>query len=85
MGMSLTLETFEFLGVDSQLTCVGHSGRIEEKYKKVINVLRCLTDRKWGASSTAMKRVYVTLIRSMADDGRISYGSAARAHHKSLM
>lgn len=58
---------------------------IEEKYKKVINVLRCLTDRKWGADSTAMKKVYVALIRSMTDYGRISYGSAARARHKSLM
>lgn len=57
------VETFEILGVDSLLTWVGHSGRREEKYKKVINVLRCLTDRKRGASSTAMKRVYVALIR----------------------
>ena len=45
--------TFSFLGVlfDSRLTWADDIRRIEEKSKKVINVMRCLTGREWGASS----------------------------------
>merc|ERR1712035_111460 len=49
--------TFKFLGVlfDSRLTWGDHMRRIEEKCKKVINVMRCLTGREWGASCSGRK------------------------------
>lgn len=71
--------SFKFLGVvfDSPLTWADHISRIIIKCKKVINVMRCLTGKKWGASCSSLKRVYVALIRSVFDYGSIAYGSAA--------
>ena len=72
---------FTFLGVlfDSKLTWADNITRIEEKSKKVIHVMRCLTGREWGASSSSLKIIYVSLIRSVLDYGSIVYGSAAKS------
>ena len=68
--------SFMFLGVvfDLRLTWTDHIRRIEEKCKKVINVMRCLTGREWGASCTSLKSMYVALIRSVLDYRSEEYG-----------
>lgn len=55
------------------------SGQQKKSVKKVINVMRCLTGREWGASCSALKKMYVAMIRSALDYGCITYGSAARS------
>ena len=59
------LEHSNFMEVlfDSWLTWADYIRKIEEKCKKVINVMRCLTGREWGASWSALKRLDVALIR----------------------
>ena len=71
--------SFKYLGVlfDAKLTWADHIKRIEDKCKKVINVMRCLTGREWGASCASLKTIYVAMIRSVFDYGSIVYGSAA--------
>ena len=41
------------------------------------NVMRCLTVRDWGVSCSALKTIYVAMIRSVFDYGCIVHGSAA--------
>jgi len=78
--------TFTFLGVslDSRLTFADHIRKTEEKGKKVINVMRCLRGREWGASRSALKRIYVALIRSVIDYVSVVIGSAAKSQLKKL-
>lgn len=75
------VSSFKYLGVvfDSRLTWREHIDRIETKCKKVVNVMRCVAGRGWGASSSALKRLYQALIRSVFDYGCVAYGSAARS------
>lgn len=53
--------------------------KMEDKCKKSINVMRCLTGREWGASRSSLKSIYVALIRSVLDYGSIMVGSAAKS------
>ncbi len=46
--------------------------------------MRCLTGREWGASCSALKTIYVALIRSVLDYGSVAYGSAAKSLLKKL-
>ena len=51
--------SLKYLGVifDSRVTWADHIRKIEDKCKKVINVMRCLTGRDWGASCSALKTI----------------------------
>ena len=73
---------FRFLGVtfDSKMTWAAHIRKIVDKCKKIINVMRCITGMKWGASKLALRTLYVGLIRSVLDYGCVAYGSAAKTH-----
>lgn len=54
---------------------------------KMINVMRCLAGRQWGASCLAVKKkkkVYQALIKSVIDYGCAVYGSAAPSLLKKL-
>ncbi len=59
--------TFKFLGInlDSRLTFADHIRRMEERCKRVMNIMRCLRGKEWGASRLSLKRIYVALIRSV--------------------
>ncbi len=46
--------------------------------------MRCLTGREWGASCSALKTIYLALIRSVLDYGSVAYGSAAKSLLKKL-
>lgn len=80
------LSSFKFLGVtlDSRLTFAEHIRKVEGKCKKVVNVMRCLTGKEWGASCSSLKSIYVALIRSVLDYGSIVVGAAAKSLIKRL-
>ncbi|KAK7877307.1 hypothetical protein WMY93_031957 [Mugilogobius chulae] len=80
------VNAFKFLGVvfDSRLTWKAHIDKIEAKSKHVINVMRCVAGREWGASCAALKKLYQALIRSVFDYGCVAYGSAAPSLLKRL-
>lgn len=73
-----------FLGMhfDSKLTWHNHIEKVVDKCKKVINIIRCLCNKEWGADMTSMKILYVGLIRSIVDYGCMAYGSAAKSELK---
>ncbi len=73
--------SIKFLGVtfDARWTFAGHIKKMEDKCKKVINAMRCLTGREWGASRSSLKGIYVALIKSVLDYGSIVVGSAAKS------
>lgn len=51
------------------------------KCGKVINILRCLVGRSWGADRILMLMIYKAMIRSVFDYGCLAYGSAAIGPH----
>uniref|UniRef100_A0A3B3Q2D7 Reverse transcriptase domain-containing protein n=1 Tax=Paramormyrops kingsleyae TaxID=1676925 RepID=A0A3B3Q2D7_9TELE len=73
--------TFCFLGLhfDPWLTWGEHIRKVESKCKKVLNTMRCLTGREWGADYQSLKYIYVSLIRSRIDYGSVVYRSAAKS------
>ena len=75
------VESFRFLGVyfDARLTWKEHVGQVEDKCKKVLNVMRCLPGVEWGADTAPLRYIYVALIRSRLDYGSVAYGSAAKS------
>jgi len=46
--------------------------------------MRCLRGREWGASRSALKRIYLALIRSVIDYVSVVIGSAAKSQLKKL-
>ncbi len=60
--------------LDRRLTWKEHIEGIEDKCKKVLNIIRCV----------ASKTIYIMLIRSILDYGCIVYGSVANTHLEKL-
>ena len=79
-------QTAIFLGVkfDSRLTWGSHVAQIEEKSKTKLNLMRCISGIKWGASTQNLLLVYRALIRPLFDYGSIVFGNAAKVHLKKL-
>lgn len=65
------VQVFSFSGMFfffySKLTWRTHITKTRGKCKKVINVMRCLTETEWGADRCSMKTVWVGLVRSVLD------------------
>lgn len=80
------VKEFRFLGVwfDAKLTWNEHIKKVHAKCKKILNVMRCLRGSEWGASRSALKKIYVALIRSVLDYGSAAYGSASKSSLKKL-
>lgn len=78
------VKQFKFLGLwfDERVTWAVHITKVEDKCKKVLNIMRCLVGREWGADRSALKAIYCGLIRSILDYGCVVYGSAARSSLK---
>uniref|UniRef100_A0A3Q3AL86 Reverse transcriptase domain-containing protein n=1 Tax=Kryptolebias marmoratus TaxID=37003 RepID=A0A3Q3AL86_KRYMA len=72
-------EEFKYLGVwfDKKLTWKIHIDKIVGKCKRILNIMRCLRGKEWGANRKALKSIYVGLIRSVIDYGSILYSSAS--------
>ncbi len=60
--------------LDRRLTWKEHIEGMEDKCKKVLNIIRCV----------ASKTIYIMLIRSILDYGCIVYGSVANTHLEKL-
>ncbi len=58
--------SIKFLGVilDARLTFAEHIKKIEDKCKKVIHVMRCLTGREWGGSTLLISTLICSLKRT---------------------
>lgn len=71
---------FKFLGLwfDERITWGVHIQSIIDKSKKVLNIMRCLVGREWGADRKSLKAIYNGLIRSVLDYGCVAYNSAAK-------
>jgi ribonuclease HI len=67
-----TAKTIKFLGLtfDQRLNWTEHINKVTDNCKNKINLLRSLTGHQWGASKTALLKIYRTLIRP-----RLEYGS----------
>ena len=77
---------FKLLGMwfDERLTWNIHIQKVVDKCKKVINIMRCLVGKEWGADRVALKGIYDGLIRAFIDYGSVVYGAAAETHMKKL-
>nr|XP_054604977.1 uncharacterized protein LOC129166525 [Nothobranchius furzeri] len=74
------VKSFNYLGVifDTRLTWKENISNIEERCRKVINIMRCLKGTDWGYSAQALKQIYISMIRSVIDYGSIMYGSSSK-------
>ena len=80
------VKAMRFLGVwfDEKLTWNVHLDKVQNKCKKVINILHCLSGQEWGASRALLLNIYWALMRSELDYGCIAYMSAAKSNLKKL-
>lgn len=60
---------FEFLGMwlDERLTWAFHIQKMVDKCKKVLNILRCMVGKEWGADRKSLRAICVGLVRSVLD------------------
>ncbi|XP_051991578.1 zinc-alpha-2-glycoprotein-like isoform X2 [Xyrauchen texanus] len=64
---------------DEKVTWNVHINKMEDKCKKILNVMRCISGREWGADRVALKTIYSTMIRTVLDYGCIAYGTATKS------
>lgn len=69
-----------FLGniFDEKLSWRQHIESVQDKCKKVNNLLRCLAGQEWRAARGSLIRVYQALMRSSLDYGSAAYLAAAQ-------
>uniref|UniRef100_A0A8C6LAI2 Reverse transcriptase domain-containing protein n=1 Tax=Nothobranchius furzeri TaxID=105023 RepID=A0A8C6LAI2_NOTFU len=67
------VDKFKYLGVifDKRLIWKDNINKIEERCKKVINIMRCVRGCEWGACAQALKYMYGAMIRSVIDYGSV--------------
>ncbi|MGL4867482.1 MAG: hypothetical protein ACRC4S_02325, partial [Cetobacterium sp.] len=65
------VKVIRFLGMwfDAKVTWNNHISKMEGKCKKILNVMRCISGREWGADRLALKVIYSTMIRAILDYG----------------
>ncbi len=75
------VKVIRFLGLwfDSKVTWNCHLSKMEEKCKKILNVMRCISGREWGADRIALKTIYTTMLRAILDYGCLTYRSATKS------
>ena len=71
----------KFLGMvfDSKLTWKYHIDHLVNKCRKRINILKALTDSKWGANKQSILLLYKAIIRSCLDYGAEVYDSCCQS------
>ncbi|GFO37332.1 RNA-directed DNA polymerase from mobile element jockey [Plakobranchus ocellatus] len=70
----------KFLGVvfDSKLSFNNYVKYLKKKCLKVLNLLRVVGHKDWGADRATLLKLYRTLVRSKLDYGSVVYGSAEK-------
>lgn len=61
-----------------------HIERVVDEYKRILNILRCLRVKEWGANRAPLKTLYIGLVRAVIYYGSIVYQSASKAVFKKL-
>ena len=71
---------FRFLGLlfDSHLTWRPHCVALRERCSKDLRLLRIVSSRGWGADSTSLRSLYISLTRSKLQYGSLLFHTAAR-------
>lgn len=86
-GTELRIATeTKFLGLkfDYRLTWTEHINYIIDKCKKRLNILKCLSSTRWGATKETMITLYKALIRSHLDYGSIAFDSTSKTNKNKL-
>ena len=76
----LTVDTHKFLGItfDNSLTWREHIIALKKSSHKVLNILKHLSFKKWGADRETLLRLYVAMLKPKLDYGSESYSSACK-------
>lgn len=70
--------------LDGRYTWKKHIEEIDKKCRRVLNVMRAIAGKEWGAERDSMITIYQALIRSTVDYGCMIYGSASESLLKKL-
>ena len=75
-----SVEEKEFLGIiiDNSLTWKPHAKELKRKCGKVLDLLKHLSYKEWGADRSSLLRLYIMLLKPRVDYGSESYCSAAK-------
>ena len=76
----------KFLGVvfDERLTWKAHINHIEDRCKKRMNLMRCISGQNWGADKKWLMHIYIAMIRSVIDYGSQAYITACSSQLERL-
>ena len=82
----LLLRKLSFLGLlfDKKLSFIPHIKALKAKCLKALDVLKVLSNTKWGGDRSVLLNLYRSLVRSKLDYGSIVYGSARKSYLKGL-
>ena len=74
------VKEIKFLGMilDEKLTWLKHIQYVHLRCTKVLNCMKLLTGTKWGANSSTLRTIYISLIRSKIDYGCEVYNTASK-------
>ena len=74
------VNSYKFLGLyfDTHLNWKEHVDYLDIKCKRIINLLKNLTGRHWGASKRSLLQIYKSLIRSKLDYGSEVFYTASK-------
>ena len=69
---------------DHKLNWNAHIKLIKDKCQKRINILRCVSKRKWGADRKTLKTLYLSLIQSTINYASFLYGETTNENQTKL-
>ena len=80
------VEKTKFLGLtfDHKLSFLPHILSLKSKCLKALDIIKVLSNTKWGADTRVLLRLYRALIRSKLDYGSQVYGSALKSYIQKL-
>ena len=80
------VEETKFLGLtfDHKLSFLPHILSLKSKCLKALDIIKVLSNTKWGADTRVLLRLYRALIRSKLDYGSQVYGSARKSYIQKL-
>ena len=71
-----------YLGMtlDHRLNWVAHIKSIKDKCHQRLSILRCASNRKWGADRKTLRLLYIGMIQSLINYASFLYGTAHKDH-----
>ena len=76
----------KYLGMimDKRLNWKKHIDYITRKGRDALNIMKVVTNRKWGADTITLMKLYRAIIRSKLDYGAIMYDTGSRTNLKKI-